>query len=103
MATGKARIKLIAKDPKKLNNVCEQIKKIAELTGVPVRGPVPLPTKRLRVAVRRSPCGDGSETWEHYEMRVHQRLIDISGDERTLRQIMRVKVPDEVYVHILLE
>jgi len=101
--TGKARIKLIAKDPLKLDEVCQQIKKIADITGVPLKGPVPLPTKRLKVAVRRSPCGDGSETWEHYEMRIHQRVIDISGDERTLRQIMRVKVPDEVNVHIILE
>lgn len=100
---GKARIKLIGKTPEELDDVCGQIKEIAKATGVELRGPVPLPTRRLTVATRRTPCGDGSDTYEHWEMRIHKRVIDIAGDERTLRQIMRVKVPDTVQVKISLE
>ncbi len=98
-----ARIKLIGKDPTKLENVCTQIVEIAKITGVPIKGPVPLPTKKMTVATRKSPCGDGTETYEKWEMRIHKRLIDVKGDERTLRQIMRVKVPDDVYVRITLD
>jgi small subunit ribosomal protein S10 len=36
-------------------------------------------------------------------MRLHKRVVDVAGDERTLRQIMRVKVPDTVHVKISLE
>lgn len=100
---GKARIKLIGKTPAELDDVCGQIKEIAKVTGVEVRGPVRLPTKRLKVATRRTPCGDGSDTYEHWEMRIHKRVMDVAGDERTLRQIMRVKVPDTVQVKISLE
>jgi ribosomal protein uS10 len=100
---GKARIKLVGKTPKELDDVCNQIKEIAKATGVNIAGPINLPTKRLKVACRRSPCGDGSETWEHWEMRLHKRVVDVAGDERTLRQIMRVKVPDTVHVKISLE
>ncbi len=98
-----ARIKLIGKDPEKLVDVCNQIVEIANITGVPIKGPVPLPTKKMKVCTRKSPCGDGTETYEHWEMRIHKRLIDVKGDERTLRQIMRVKVPDDVYVRITLD
>jgi small subunit ribosomal protein S10 len=35
-------------------------------------------------------------------MKIHKRLIEIAGDERTLRQIMRVKVPDTVHIEITL-
>ncbi|MCC7552744.1 30S ribosomal protein S10 [Candidatus Micrarchaeota archaeon] len=98
-----ARIKLIGKDPDKLMDVCNQIVEIAKITGVPIKGPIPLPTKKMKVGTRKSPCGDGTETYEHWEMRIHKRLIDVKGDERTLRQIMRVKVPDDVYVRITLD
>ena len=98
----KARIKLSGIDHNKLEEVCEQVKEIASKTGVDMSGPIPLPTKRLRVPVRKSPSGDGTETWDRWEMRVHKRLIDIPADERTMRQIMRVSVPDGVHIEIEL-
>jgi len=100
---GKARIKLVGKDPHELDEVCQQITGITKATGVEIRGPIPLPTKRLKIATRRTPCGDGSDTYEHWEMKIHKRIIDVAGDERTLRQIMRVKVPDTVHIEISLE
>lgn len=60
----KARISLTGTDPKKLDEVCTQIKMIAERTGIAYSGPIPLPTKRLRVPCRKSPDGEGSETWD---------------------------------------
>jgi ribosomal protein uS10 len=98
----KARIRLSGIDHNKLEGVCEQVKEIASKTGVDISGPIPLPTKRLKVPVRKSPSGDGTETWDRWEMRVHKRLIDIPADERTMRQIMRVRVPDGVNIEIEL-
>jgi small subunit ribosomal protein S10 len=98
----KARIKLSGSDHKKLEDVCSQVREIARKTGVDVAGPIPLPTRRLRIPVRKSPSGDGTATWERWEMRIHKRLIDIEADERTMRQIMRVKVPDGVNIEIEL-
>ena len=89
----KARIKLAATDINKLNETCDRIKEIAEKTGVEMRGPIPLPTKKLRITTRRSPCGDGTATWERFEMRVHKRLIDLGLDERALRLVMRIPIP----------
>ncbi|MCC6010666.1 MAG: 30S ribosomal protein S10, partial [Fervidicoccaceae archaeon] len=48
------------------------------------------------------PHGEGSKHWEHWEMRIHKRLIDVASDERVMRQIMRIRVPDDVYVEIEL-
>ena len=78
----KARIKLTSTNPEMLDNICEQIKGIAERVGVDMKGPIPLPTKRMKVPVRRSPCGSGRETYETWEMRVHKRLIDKGVDDR---------------------
>lgn len=96
----KARIKLASADIDKINDVCNYIKDIAEKTGVEIRGPIPLPTKRLRVTTRKGPCGDGTATWERYEMRVHKRLIDLGIDERALRLVMRVPIPEGLHIEI---
>lgn len=96
----KARIKLASMDIDKINQVCVSIKDIADKTGVDMRGPIPLPTKKLKVTTRKSPDGEGTETWERYEMRVHKRLIDLGIDERALRLVMRVPIPDGLNIEI---
>lgn len=98
-----ARISLSGTDPKTVDGVCRQIKAISERAGVPMSGPIPLPTKKMVVPCRKSPDGEGTETWERWEMRVHKRLIDLDADERALRQLMRIQVPDGVNIEISLK
>ena len=97
-----ARIHLASIDKEKLEEVCTELKSIAEKTGVKMAGPIPLPTKHLVIPTRKSPCGEGTHSWEHYEMRVHKRLINIDANERCMRRIMRIKVPDNVHIEITL-
>jgi small subunit ribosomal protein S10 len=99
----KARIKLASIDIHKINEVCDYIKDISSKTGVQMRGPVPMPTKRLKITTRKSPCGDGKATWEKYEMRIHKRLIDLGVDERALRLVMKVPIPENLHIEIELK
>jgi small subunit ribosomal protein S10 len=96
----RARIKLTSTDTKKLQDVCNEIINISKRIGVKLVGPIPLPTKKLVVPTRRTPCGDGSNTWDRFEMRVHKRLIEIDARERVMRSIMRIRVPNEVYIEM---
>ena len=106
-----ARIKLTGTNPDDLSDVCDQIKKIAERTGVDISGPIPLPTKKLVVPTRKSPDGEGKASWEKWELpswekwelRIHKRLVSIGADERAMRQVMKVKVPDQVSIEIELK
>ncbi|MEM3627836.1 MAG: 30S ribosomal protein S10 [Candidatus Bathyarchaeia archaeon] len=97
-----ARIRLTSTDYKKLEEVCAELKAIAEKTGVKMNGPIPLPTKRLRVPVLKSPCGEGTSTWDKWEMRIHKRVIYIDAEGNVMRRIMRIRVPEEVHVTIEL-
>jgi len=99
----KARISLTRTDAKKIDEVCKQIKMIAERTGTHISGPIPLPTKHLRVPCRKSPDGEGTETWDKWEMRIHKRLIELDAQDRALRQLMRIQVPDGVNIEIMLK
>ncbi len=98
----KARIKLASTDIEKINSVCTSIKDIVEKTGVNVHGPIPLPTKKLKVTTRKCPCGDGKATWDRFEMRIHKRMIDLGVDERALRLVMRVPIPEGLNIEIEL-
>lgn len=96
----KARIKLASTDIDKINETCKFIADISEKTGVVMRGPVPLPTKKLRITTRKSPSGEGKASWERYEMRIHKRMIDLGLDERALRLVMRVPIPEGLHIEI---
>jgi small subunit ribosomal protein S10 len=97
-----ARVKLTSISLKKLVGVCTEIMNIGKKTGVNVKGPIPLPVKRLNVVTRKSPCGSGTETYEKWEMKIHRRIIDISADDKAIRQLMRLKIPDNVYIELSL-
>jgi small subunit ribosomal protein S10 len=94
------RIKLSSIDIDMLNNIGDSIKSMAKKSGVIIKGPVPLPTKRLKVATRKSPCGDGTATFDRFEMRIHKRLIDLPANEKVLHNIMRLQIPKNVSIKI---
>lgn len=96
----KARIRLSSPNVDQLNEISSQIKEIGEQSKVAMAGPVPLPTKRMKVPTRKAVSGDGTATWERWEMRIHKRVIDIEPNERVMRQVMRIQVPDGVNIEI---
>ena len=100
--TQPARGKLTSINLEKLSGVCTEIMSIGEKAGVKVKGPIPLPVKRLNVVTRKSPCGSGTETYEKWEMKMHRRIIDISADDKAIRQLMRLRIPDNVYIELSL-
>ena len=96
----KVRIKLNSVDIDMLNHICDNIKEIAKKAGIVISGPVPLPTKRLKITTRKSPCGDGTATFDRFEMRIHKRFIDLPANEKILHHIMRMQIPKNVSIKI---
>jgi small subunit ribosomal protein S10 len=96
----KVRIKLNSTDIKMLNDICKVIKDLSKKSGIVISGPVPLPTKKLKITTRKSPCGDGTATFDRFEMRIHKRLIDFPANERILHSIMKLQIPKNVNIKI---
>jgi small subunit ribosomal protein S10 len=94
----KVRVKLSSIDVKALNGIIETIKEIVGRTGVIMRGPIPLPTRKMKVTTRKSPCGNGTATFDRFEMRVHRRVIDIPAEDRILHPIMKLQIPRSVQI-----
>ena len=72
----KIRITLTSRKVQSLEKVCQELIERAKTKDLRVKGPVRLPTKNLRVTTRKTPCGEGSKTWDTFEMRIHKRLIE---------------------------
>ena len=96
------RIHLKAYDNKILDLSTEEIVNTAKRTGAQVKGPIPLPTQIHRYCVIRSPHVD-KKSREHFEMRIHKRLIDIvEPTPKTVDSLMRLDLPAGVEVEIKL-
>lgn len=96
------RIKLKAFDHKLVDRSAQEIARVARETGAKVRGPIPLPTDRKLWCVIRSPFID-KESMEHFEMRIHKRLIDvINATTETIERLSRLDLPSGVDIEIKL-
>ena len=68
--------------------VCGDLIRRAQDSDLKVKGPVRMPTKILKITTRKTPCGEGSKTWDRYEMRIHKRVIDLHSAAETVKQIV---------------
>jgi small subunit ribosomal protein S20e len=66
----KIRITLTSRKVTALEKVCSELIERAKSKDLRVKGPVRLPTKNLRISTRKTPCGEGSKTWDLFEMRL---------------------------------
>ncbi|SMQ55376.1 unnamed protein product [Zymoseptoria tritici ST99CH_3D1] len=84
----KIRITLTSKKVTALEKVCGELIERAKSKELRVKGPVRLPTKNLKISTRKTPCGEGSKTWDMFEMRIHKRLIDLNAPTEVVKQII---------------
>jgi len=84
----KIRITLTSKNVRALEKVCNDLVHRAKDKELVVRGPVRLPTKTLTISTRKTPCGEGSKTWDRLEMRIHKRLVDMHSPSEIVKQIV---------------
>ncbi|KAF6000908.1 hypothetical protein CCYA_CCYA18G4574 [Cyanidiococcus yangmingshanensis] len=68
-----------------------------------VKGPIPMPTRCLRITTRKSPCGEGTNTWDRFEMRIHKRIIDLEAPTDVVKSITAVSIEPGVEVEVTIQ
>lgn len=102
-ANQKVRIKLKGFDHRLLDQSSLKIVGTAQRSGAKVYGPIPLPTDLKRWTVLRSPHID-KKSGEHYELRIHKRLIDIiDPPATTVDALMKLDLPAGVDIEIKVQ
>jgi small subunit ribosomal protein S10 len=96
----KIRIKLKAYDHEIIDRSAKKIVETVENSGAKVSGPIPLPNRKNVYCVIRSPHVD-KDSREHFEIRIHKRLIDIiDPTPKTVDLLMRLSLPAGVDIEI---
>ncbi|KAJ1974169.1 40S ribosomal protein S20 [Dimargaris verticillata] len=96
------RITLTSTNVKNVEKVCTDLVQRAKEKNLKMSGPVRLPTKHLRITTRKTPNGEGSKTWDRYEMRIHKRLIDMHSPSEVVKQITSISIEPGVEVEVTI-
>ena len=90
------KIRLKSYDHRLIDDAAKLIVDSAQRTGAEVVGPVPLPTKRERFTVLRSPHVNKTAR-EQFERRTHKRLIEIvNPNAKTIHALMNIEMPSGI-------
>ncbi|KAF7063189.1 hypothetical protein CFC21_069713 [Triticum aestivum] len=98
----RVRITLSSTSVKNIEKVCSELVKRAKEQPLRVRGPVRMPTKVLNITTRKTPCGEGTNTWDRFEMRVHKRVIDIISSPDIIKRITSITLEPGVEVEVTI-
>ncbi|KAK9477653.1 ribosomal protein S10 domain-containing protein [Lipomyces japonicus] len=96
----KFRITMTSRKVQQLEKVSNEVVGQAKRAKLQVKGPVRLPTKNLRISTRKTPNGEGSKTWDAYELRIHKRVIDLVAPSSEVKQITSFNIESGVDVAI---
>ena len=101
-ASQNIRIRLKAFDHRLIDKSAREIVETAKRTGAQVHGPIPLPTRKERYMVNRSPHVD-KKSMDQFEIRTHKRLLDIvDPTPQTVDALMKLDLAAGVDVEIKL-
>ena len=96
----KVRLKLRAYDHRVLDISVAAIIEAVKRTGAQLKGPIPLPTKKRKYTVLKSPHVN-KDAREQFEIRKHTRMIDImSATSDTVDALMKLDLAPEVDVDV---
>ena len=100
----RVRIILTCKEVKKIEKVSKELITRAKGRGTDVKviGPQRMPTKTLRITVRKSPCGEGTNTWDRFELRIYKRIIDLVCTTNDIREITSITIDPGVEVELTM-
>ncbi len=97
------RIRLKAYDYILIDQSAAQIVETAKRTGALVKGPIPLPTKKERFDILRSPHVNKASR-DQLEVRTHLRVMEIvEPSDKTIDALMKLDLPAGVDVEIKLQ
>ncbi|CAO2595049.1 40S ribosomal protein S20 [Lemmus lemmus] len=73
-------------------SVCADLIRGAKEKNLKVKGPV----------ARKTPCGEGSKTWDRFQMRIHKCLIDLHSPSEIVKQITSISIELGVEVEVTI-
>ncbi|AEA38869.1 40S ribosomal protein S20 (nucleomorph) [Cryptomonas paramecium] len=64
------------------------------------RGLTKIPTRTLTVTTRKSPCGEGTNTWDHFENKIYKRIVCLSYQDKIAAYIANINIESGIEVDV---
>ncbi|MEM7361888.1 MAG: 30S ribosomal protein S10 [Bacteroidota bacterium] len=99
------RIKLNAYDHRLVDKAAERIIKALKPTGTQIVGPIPLPTRKEKYSIIKSPHVNKRSAGEKFQLHTHKRLLgigipSIAKSHEVLDALMKIELQAGVDVNI---
>eukprot|EP00915_Cephaloidophora_sp_WS-2016_P008622 GHVH01011969.1.p1 GENE.GHVH01011969.1~~GHVH01011969.1.p1 ORF type:complete len:140 (+),score=25.10 GHVH01011969.1:45-422(+) len=94
------RLTLTSPNLKSLEDVSAAFMRRCQKHSKKVTGPVRLPVKKLTITTRRSPCGEGTNTWDKFELRLYKRIIDVKTTTDFIKSVTDIFADPSIDVEV---
>ncbi|KAL0612883.1 40S ribosomal protein S20 [Plecturocebus cupreus] len=95
------RITLTSRNVKPLEKVPADLIRGAK-KNLKGKGAGRMPTKTFRITTRKTPCGEGSKTWDHSQTRIQKLLIGLHGPSEIVKQITSTTIEAGVELEVTM-
>jgi small subunit ribosomal protein S20e len=97
---GYIRIILTSRNVISLERICQNIINSGKIKNITTIGPKRIPTKSLIITTRKSPCGEGTNTWDRFELKIHKRVIDLFSEDNVVNHITTINIEAGVEIEV---
>ncbi|KAI5180877.1 small subunit ribosomal protein S20e [Nematocida sp. AWRm80] len=97
------RINMVSKNKEELERIAYKIYELAKKEDPTCKGPSSKKNNKLKVTVRKSPCGNGSNTYDKYTMVIRKKYIDVTANYDVFRAITTTVTSPEVFLQVVVK
>lgn len=97
------RITMVSKNAKEIERVAYDIFRQAKGAGAKCKGPSSFKNNKMTITTRRSPCGNGSNTYDRYTMVVRKKYIDVTTTYGVFKEITSSISSPDVFIQVIVK
>lgn len=96
------RITMISNNKTEIERVAYSIYDLAKKNDPSCKGPISSKNNNMKITTRRSPCGNGSNTYDRFTMIVRKKHIDVTATYDTFKEITSSVSSPDVFIHVVV-
>ncbi|KAI5170655.1 small subunit ribosomal protein S20e [Nematocida sp. LUAm3] len=97
------RITMVSRNKEEIEKVAYSMYDLAKKEDSSCKGPVSLKNNNLDITTRRSPCGNGSNTYDRFTMIVRKKYIDITATYDVFKTITSTVTSPDVFIQVVIK
>lgn len=91
---------LVSRNKEEIEKVAYSIYSAAKEKGMARHGPSSCKNNKLVITTRRSPCGNGSNTYDRYSMVIRKKHLTLTGTHEDLKIMTELATSPDVFIQV---